>query len=244
MLTTHENAVRKEFNALIIYAHNGLDELRVWRTQVGYLLCADIVPLDRALGIWSLRANRWFQKPESSILQEMTGVSSTKDLMCHITHLQLIFEKRKALGAAADKWSRQQYVEYVARSMKEADYMARMLENFTKEIPSNQRGYVNLTNETNPNEREFGEEQDPDMARIRALKGDLFAIQVKAIKKYMKATHGGYDSSDSAYDAPEETGSKLQFGFTKRIAAKNMPRPPTPPPAPGAARAASTKAMA
>eukprot|EP00435_Cladocopium_sp_Y103_P051806 s227_g16.t1 len=111
-------------------------------------------------------------------------------------------------------------------------------------MPDSQKRYVTLENEPNPNERELGDPEDEDTARIRIreIKNALFTIQMKAVKKYMKAKHGGYDSS--AYEAPEkaseeEKGEKLQFGFKRRIPAKNMPRPPTPPPPKGAAKAAS-----
>eukprot|EP00435_Cladocopium_sp_Y103_P054204 s1316_g17.t1 len=243
MLSTHEDAVRREPNVLIIYPHDGLDIFRVWRTKVGYLLCADIVPLSRAIGIWSLRARCWYQKPEDSILQEMTDMSSEKDIMCHITHLQLIYDKRQSLGKAADQWSRQQFLEYVTRAMQDPDVMGTMLENFHKPMPENQKGYVNL--DPNPNERPLGDPEDEDTARIREMKNTLFQVQMKAVKRYMKAKHGGVDTSASeATDKGSESegGERLEFGFKKKILAKNTPRPATPPTPKGAAKAATASA--
>eukprot|EP00435_Cladocopium_sp_Y103_P000751 s4211_g1.t1 len=190
MLSTHEDAVRRESNTLIIFKHDALDKIRVWRTQIGYLLCADEVPLSWSCGIWSLRCRCWYQKPSDSDLSEMTDLSGPKDLMCHIWHLQLIYDKRQQLGAAADKWSRQQYTEYVLRAMQDADVTANMLEAMYKEMPENQRGYVNLENDT-PNERDHTQPADEDQERIQFMKQTLFEMQAKAIKKYLKKRDGG-----------------------------------------------------
>eukprot|EP00435_Cladocopium_sp_Y103_P068440 s1543_g31.t1 len=246
MLSTHEDAVRRESNALSIYSHNGLDVFRVWRTQVGYLLCADIVPLSRAIGIWTLRAPCWYQKPETSILQDMTDMTGGKDIICHITHLQilqLIYDKRQALGSAADQWSRQQFLESVTRALQDPDVMGTMFANFHKEMPENQKGYVNL--DPTPNERPLGDPEGEDTARIREMKNALFQIQIKAVKRYMKTKHGGHGgvhtSAPEATDKGSESegGERLEFGFNTKIQAKNMPRPATPPTPKGAAKAAA-----
>eukprot|EP00435_Cladocopium_sp_Y103_P002167 s4887_g1.t1 len=195
MLSTHEDAVRRESNCLIIYKHDALDEYRVWRTQVGYLLCAEEVPLSRACGIWSLRCRCWYQKPSDSDLSEMTDMSGPKDLMCHIWHLQLIYDKRQQLGAAADNWSRQQFLEYVLRAMQDADVTAGNLEAMYKEMPDSQKGDVNLVND-NPNDRDLTQPVDEDHERIQVMKQTLFEMQAKAIKKYLKKRDGGFDSSE------------------------------------------------
>eukprot|EP00435_Cladocopium_sp_Y103_P022362 s2064_g5.t1 len=234
MLSTHEDAVRRESNCLIIYANDALDDFRVWRTQVGYLLCADVVPLLRAVGIWSLRARCWYRKPETSVLAEITDMTGTKDLMCHIWHLQLIYDKRQSLGKQAEKWSRQQYLDYVLRAMQDADVTASMFENMQKSMPDSQKGYVSL--EQNPNDRDLGEPEDEDSQCIKIMKQALFEIQMRAMKKYIKKKHGGVDTSESEATATEDD-KQLDFGMKHKIAAKNMPRPATPP-TPGAASAA------
>eukprot|EP00435_Cladocopium_sp_Y103_P004720 s7256_g1.t1 len=155
----------------------------------------------------------------------MTDLSGSKDLMCHIWHLQLIYDKRQQLGAAADKWSRQQYTEYVLRSMQDADVTADMLQSMYKEMPENQRGYVNLEYD-NPNDRDLTQPVDEDQERIQFMKQTLFEMQAKAIKKYMKKKDGGIDSSESDAD-PEKM---LDFGMSSKIKAKDMPRANTPPP--------------
>eukprot|EP00435_Cladocopium_sp_Y103_P017267 s2303_g4.t1 len=158
----------------------------------------------------------------------MTDLSGPKDLMCHIWHLQLIYDKRQQLGAAADKWSRQQYTEYVLRAMQDADVAASMLEAMYKEMPESQRGYVNLEYD-NPNDRDFTQPVDEDQERIQFMKQTLFEMQAKAIKKYMKKRDGGIDSSES--DAPSADPEKmLDFGMSSKIKAKDMPRANTPPP--------------
>eukprot|EP00435_Cladocopium_sp_Y103_P071869 s298_g38.t1 len=152
-------------------------------------------------------------------------MSSDKDLMCHIWHLQLIYDKRQQLGQQADQWSRQQYLDYVLRSMQDADVTANMLASMNKVMPDSQKGYVTL--EPNPNTRDLGEPDDEDAQRIKIMKQALFEVQARAMKKYLKAKHGGFDSSES--DAPA-TDRSLDFGMGEKIAAKNMPRPNTPPP--------------
>eukprot|EP00435_Cladocopium_sp_Y103_P030855 s1063_g7.t1 len=144
---------------------------------------------------------------------------------------------------AADKWSRQQYLEYVERTMKDLAYVTRMLGNFAKELDPGQRGHITLSNATTANDRDLDEPDDPDEARIKDLKAEIRSIQRKRFKKFIKAKDGGLDTSesDSASDVPSESGGKRDFGFKKRIAAKDMPRPATPPPAPDATKAATTK---
>eukprot|EP00435_Cladocopium_sp_Y103_P051820 s2011_g16.t1 len=182
MLSTHEDAVRRESNCLIIYKHDALDKYRVWRTKVGYLLCAEEVPLSRACGIWSLRKRCWYSKPADSDLSEMTDMSGEKDLMCHIWHLQLIYDKRQQLGQQADKWSRQQFLDYVLRSMQDVDVTTNMLERMYVVMPDSQKGYVNLE----PNNRDLGESEDEDAQRIKLMKQALFEVQAHAMKKYLK----------------------------------------------------------
>eukprot|EP00435_Cladocopium_sp_Y103_P006835 s4204_g2.t1 len=112
--------------------------------------------------------------------------------------------------------------------MQDADVTAGMLEAMYKEMPESQRGYVNLTND-NPNERDHTQPADEDQDRIQVMKQTLFETQAKATKKYLKKRDGGFDSSES--DAPSADDDRmLDFGMRKKIAAKNMPRPNTPPP--------------
>eukprot|EP00435_Cladocopium_sp_Y103_P023742 s4552_g5.t1 len=228
MLSTHEDAVRRESNCLIIYKHDALDEYRVWRTQVGYLLCANEVPLSRACGIWSLRCRCWYQKPVDSDLLEITDMSGEKDLMCHIWHLQLIFDKRQQLGPQADKWSHQQFVEYVCRSMQDDDVKASMLEGMYKAMPESQKGYVNLE-QPNANERDLTQPEDEDSQRIQMMKKAMFEVQARALKKYLKKRDGGLDTSESEAEAKEtDDDKKLDFGIGQKISAKTMPPPPSP----------------
>eukprot|EP00435_Cladocopium_sp_Y103_P076279 s26_g86.t1 len=237
MLTTHEDAVRRESNCLIIYKHDALDDYRVWRTQVGYLLCANEVPLSRAFGIWSLRRRCWYQKPNDSDLSEITDMSGDKDLMCHIWHLQLISDKRQQLGHQAHNWSRQQFIEYVFRSMQDDDVKASMLEGMYKAMPESQKGYVNLE-QPNANERDLTQPEDEDSQRIKMMKQAMFELQARAMKKYIKKRDGGLDTSESEAEAKEtDDDQKLDFGIGQKISAKTMP-PPCTPRTPRAAKAA------
>eukprot|EP00435_Cladocopium_sp_Y103_P044586 s1063_g12.t1 len=176
------------------------------------------------LRVWSLRKRCWYSKPEDSVLADITDMSSDKDLMCHIWHLQLIFDKRQQLGQQADQWSRRQFIEYVLRSMQDDDVKATMFESMHKVLPDSQKGYVNL--EPNPDNRDLGEPEDEDTQRIKMMKQALF--EARAMKKYLKKKHGGFDSSES--DAPSADDKTLDFGMGEKIAAKSMPRANTPPP--------------
>eukprot|EP00435_Cladocopium_sp_Y103_P003220 s5877_g1.t1 len=221
-------------------AHNALNDFRVWRTKVGYLLCGETVPLSRALGIWSLRKRCWYQKSEISDLGEITDMSGEKDLMCHIRHLQLIYDKRQSLGREAQNWTRQQYLDYILRAMQDPDVTGYMWESMHKSMPESQKGYVNL--EQTPNDRDLGESEDEDTARIKIMimKQTLYEIQMRAMKKYIKKKHGGLDTSESEATAKEsetDDDKQLDFDLGKKIVAKSMPRPNTPP-TPGAASAA------
>eukprot|EP00435_Cladocopium_sp_Y103_P061071 s744_g22.t1 len=96
-----------------------------------------------------------------------------------------------------------------------------------KVLPDSQKGYVNL--EPNPDSRDLGEPEDEDAQRIRLMKEAMFQVQARAVKKYLNKRDGGYDSSES--DAPSaDDNTMLDFGLGQKIAAKNMPRPNTPPP--------------
>eukprot|EP00435_Cladocopium_sp_Y103_P044081 s888_g12.t1 len=128
---------------------------------------------------------------------EADGKKNQKnDLMCHIWHLQLIYDKRQQLGAAAEKWSRQQFLEYVLRAMQDADVTAGMLEAMYKEMPDSQKGYVNLVNDT-PNDRDLTQPLDEDQERIQVMKQALFEMQARAIKKFIKKRDGTLDTSES-----------------------------------------------
>eukprot|EP00435_Cladocopium_sp_Y103_P006588 s2991_g2.t1 len=122
--------------------------------------------------------------------------------------------------------------------MQDPDVTGSMFENMHKSMPENQNGYVTL--EQNPNDRDLGDPEDEDAARIKIMKQTLWEIQMKAMKKYLKKKHGGVDTSESeatAKGSETKDDKQLDFGMKKKIAAKSMPRPATPP-TPGAASAA------
>ena len=200
-----QDCILPESDCILIARPDAVDGLSPVITHNRYVLTEEIVPFDRFCGTWSFIDRAWLDVPEPDELTRMTDYSSDIDIVMHICHHQLFWDKKSENEKDGISWTRSEYLEYVTDEIEKIPVVQKFLSNFQAGTTGPAR--PTRTGAT-PNDQELGPPEDEDDRKVAALRSKLTARFKHHLEKAKKAE----ETSASETDAP------------KKIQPKKMPR--------------------
>ena len=108
-----KDCIRPESDCILIAKPDAVSGLKPVITHNRYVLTEERVPFDRFCGSWSFIDRAWLDVPEPDELAKMMDYGGDIDIVMHICHHQLYWDKKTLNEQEGITWSRQQYIKYV-----------------------------------------------------------------------------------------------------------------------------------
>ena len=125
-----KDCIRPESDCILIAKPDAVSGLRPVITHNRYVLTEERVPFDRICGSWSFIDRAWLDVPEPDELAKMMDYGGDIDIVMHICHHQLYWDKKTLNEQEGITWSRQQYVKYVTDQIQELPVVQKFLNGF------------------------------------------------------------------------------------------------------------------
>ena len=200
-----KDCIRPESDCILIARPDAVSGLRPVITHNRYVLTEERVPFDRLCGSWSFIDRAWLDVPEPDELAKMMDYGGDIDIVMHICHHQLYWDKKTLNEQEGIVWSRQQYVKYVTEKIQELPVVQKFLSGFQDTtVVQSRPPRTGVT----PNDQDLGPPEDEDDRKVSALRTKIAARFKRHLEKAQKAE----ETSASESDAP------------KKIQPKKMPR--------------------
>ena len=200
-----KDCIRPESDCILIARPDAVSGLRPVITHNRYVLTEERVPFDRLCGSWSFIDRAWLDVPEPDELAKMMDYGGDIDIVVHICHHQLYWDKKTLNEQEGIVWSRQQYVKYVTEKIQELPVVQKFLSGFQDTtVVQSRPPRTGVT----PNDQDLGPPEDEDDRKVSALRTKIAARFKRHLEKAQKAE----ETSASESDAP------------KKIQPKKMPR--------------------
>ena len=200
-----KDCIRPESDCILIAKPEAVADLGPVITHNRYVLTQEIVPFDRFCGTWSFIDRAWLDVPEPDELARMTDYGGDIDIVMHICHHQLYWDKKSQNEQDGISWSRSEYLEYVTEEIQKLPVVQKFLSSFQDGTAAPSRP---TRTGTTPNDQELGPPEDEDDRKVAELRTKLAARFKRHLEKVKKAE----ETSASETDAP------------KKIQPKKMPR--------------------
>ena len=200
-----KDCIRPESDCILIARPDAVGGLSPVITHNRYVLTEEVVPFDRFCGTWSFIDRAWLDVPEPDELARMTDYGGDIDIVMHICHHQLYWDKKCQNEQDGISWSRHEYVEYVTEEIQKLPVVQKFLSSFQHGDAAPSR--PTRTGAT-PNDQELGPPEDDDDRKVSVLRTKLAARFKRHLEKAQKAE----ETSASETDAP------------RKIQPKKMPR--------------------
>ena len=200
-----KDCIRPESDCILIAKPDAVSGLRPVITHNRYVLTEERVPFDRFCGTWSFVDRAWLDVPEPDELAKMMDYGGDIDIVMHICHHQLYWDKKSQNEQDGIAWSRHEYVEYVTDEIQKLPVVQKFLSGFQDRTIAPSRP---TRSGATPNDQDLGPPEDEDDRKVSALRTKLTARFKRHLEKAQKAE----ETSASETDAP------------KKIQPKKMPR--------------------
>ena len=200
-----KDCIRPESDCILIARPDAVGGLSPVITHNRYVLTEEVVPFDRFCGTWSFIDRAWLDVPEPDELARMTDYGGDIDIVMHICHHQLYWDKKYQNEQDGISWSRHEYVEYVTEEIQNLAVVQKFLSSFQDGSAAPSRP---TRTGTTPNDQELGPPEDEDDRKVAELRTKIAARFKRHLEKAKKAE----ETSASETDAP------------KKIQPKKMPR--------------------
>ena len=200
-----KDCIRPESDCILIAKPEAVSDLDPVITHNRYVLTQEIVPFDRFCGTWSFIDRAWLDVPEPDELARMTDYGGDIDIVMHICHHQLYWDKKSQNEQDGISWSRSEYLEYVTEEIQNLAVVQKFLSSFQDGSAAPSRP---TRTGTTPNDQELGPPEDENDRKVAELRTKIAARFKRHLEKVKKAE----ETSASETDAP------------KKIQPKKMPR--------------------
>ena len=200
-----KDCIHPESDCILIARPDAVGGLSPVITRNRYVLTEEVVPFDRFCGTWSFIDRAWLDVPEPDELARMIDYGGDIDIVMHICHHQLYWDKKSQNEQDGISWTRSEYLEYVTEEIQKLPVVQKFLSSFQHGDTAPSR--PTRTGAT-PNDQELGPPEDEDDRKVAVLRTKLAARFKRHLEKAQKAE----ETSASETDAP------------KKIQPKKMPR--------------------
>ena len=200
-----KDCIRPESDCILIAKPDAVSGLQPVITHNRYVLTEERVPFDRFVGTWSFVDRAWLDVPEPDELAKMMDYGGDIDIVMHMCHHQLYWDKKNQNEQDGIAWSRHEYAEYVTEEIQKLPVVQKFLSGFQDRTIAPSRP---TRSGATPNDQDLGPPEDEDDRKVTALRTKLTARFKRHLEKAQKAE----DTSASETDAP------------KKIEPKKMPR--------------------
>ena len=200
-----KDCIRPESDCILIAKPDAVSGLQPVITHNRYVLTEERVPFDRFVGTWSFVDRAWLDVPEPDELAKMMDYGGDIDIVMHMCHHQLYWDKKNQNEQDGIAWSRHEYVDYVTEEIQKLPVVQKFLSGFQDRTIAPSRP---TRSGATPNDQDLGPPEDEDDRKVTALRTKLTARFKRHLEKAQKAE----DTSASETDAP------------KKIEPKKMPR--------------------
>ena len=200
-----KDCIRPESDCILIAKPDAVSGLKPVITHNRYVLTEERVPFDRFVGSWSFIDRAWLDVPEPDELAKMMDYGGDIDIVMHICHHQLYWDKKTQNEQDGIAWSRHDYVEYVTDEIQKLPVVQKFLSGFQDRSIAPSRP---TRSGTTPNDQDLGPPEDEDDRKVTVLRSKLTARFRRHLEKAQKAE----ETSASETDAP------------KKVQPKKMPR--------------------